>query len=101
MKRAITFIYVIPALATLLGIFGQSLSYLLYEHIAEVPPIYYLSALTGFSIFLYLMSPLSSYILFKKKKIRKEDLATNISINVILALPTSLWSLFVLIMWWG
>ncbi|WP_141431130.1 hypothetical protein [Bacillus sp. 03113] len=88
-------------LATILGIFGQGISYFMNENIAEIYPVYYLTALTMISVFLYLVTPVLIYISIKKQKIEKEKFGVYVLVTCAIGLPTSLWSLFVLAMWWG
>ncbi|MDM5215097.1 hypothetical protein QUF94_27675 [Peribacillus sp. NJ4] len=84
-------------LATILGIFGQGISYFMNENIAKIYPIYYLTGLTMISVFLYLVT----YISIKKQKIVKDKFGVYPLAICAIGLPTSLWSLFVLAMWWG
>lgn len=88
-------------LATILGVFGQGLAYFMNENIVKTYPIYYLSVLTLISIFLYVVSFILTYVSLKKRKIEKEIFDLYLIAICLLGLPTSLWSLFVLAMWWG
>lgn len=67
------------------------------ENIAKIYPIYYLTGLTMISVFLYLVT----YISIKKQKIVKDKFGVYPLAICAIGLPTSLWSLFVLAMWWG
>ncbi|MFC9601824.1 hypothetical protein ACFTQL_29470 [Peribacillus butanolivorans] len=88
-------------LATILGIFGQGISYFMNENIAKIYPVYYLTGLTMISVFLYLVTPVLTYISIKKQKIEKDKFGVYPLAICAIGLPTSLWSLFVLAMWWG
>ncbi len=88
-------------LATILGIFGQGIAYFLNENIIEIHPIYYLTALTMISVFLYLVTPVLTYIVIKKQIIEKGRFGVYTLVISTIGLPTSFWSLFVLAMWWG
>ena len=101
MMKTNILIYGITILATILGGFGQGISYFLNENIVKSYPIYYLIALTIISIFLYLVALVISYISLKKKNIEKDEFRVYILVICAIGLLTSLWSLFVLAMWWG
>ena len=89
------------ALATILGIFGQSITKYLYDHNAEIKSIYYLTALTCTSYILYLVSAISTYIASKKQMWGENRIHGYFLIIGVIGLLTSFWSLFVLVMSWG
>ena len=86
---------------SILGVFGQGIAYFMNENIVKTYPLYYLTALTMISIFLYFFVFVLTYITFKKGKIEKDIFGIYLFAICVLILPTSLWSLFVLAMWWG
>ncbi|MDH6651179.1 hypothetical protein COE67_17045 [Priestia megaterium] len=88
-------------LATVSGIFGQDISYFIDKHIMKLSPIYYLTAITYISIFLYLLTILLTYIFNKKNKLKKSILDLYWLVILGFSLFISFWSLFVLAMWWG
>ena len=88
-------------LATILGLCGQGLAYFLNGIFAKIYPVYYLTALTIISLFLYLCSFFVAYFQYKKLRIGKEKLRLYILGISCIGLLTSCWSLFVLVMWWG
>ncbi|QQZ08468.1 hypothetical protein [Heyndrickxia vini] len=89
-------------IATILGVFGQSLAYFVDEHIANTnPPIYYLTIFTVISLLIYLITPLLAYLLMKVKKIDKSFTPIYIFGFGIIGICVSLWSVFVCAMWWG
>jgi hypothetical protein len=88
-------------LATALAIFGQDISYFMDKNIIKLNPIYYLTAITCISIFLYLITIVLTYILNKKNKLKKSNLDVYWLVILGLSLFVSLWSLVVLAMWWG
>ncbi|MEH7294824.1 hypothetical protein COJ92_27515 [Priestia megaterium] len=88
-------------LATVLGIFGQDISYFIDKDIMKLSPIYYLTAITYISIFLYLLTILLTYIFNKKNKLKKSILDLYWPVILGFSLFISFWSLFVLAMWWG
>ncbi|WP_431027010.1 hypothetical protein [Lysinibacillus sp. LZ02] len=88
-------------LATIFGIFGQDVAYFMNENIASIAPIYYLTILTATSVFLYLVTIVLTYIASKKKILDKNKLGVYFLIIGFISILTSLWSLFVLAMWWS
>ncbi len=74
MMKANVFIYTFLFLATVLAIFGQDISYFMDKNIIKLNPIYYLTAITCISIFLYLITIVLTYIFNKKNKLKKSIL---------------------------
>lgn len=73
MKKWHFFIWGLILIATVLGVYGQSLAYFVDENIAiTIYPVYSLTILTAISILLYLVTPLLIYSLAKVKKIDKK-----------------------------
>ncbi|KOS71507.1 hypothetical protein AEA09_00400 [Lysinibacillus contaminans] len=89
------------ALATIFGIFGQGIAYFMNDFIASIAPVYYLTGLTFTSVFLYLVSAVITYVAGKKDMLGKLETDIYFPIIGLLGIGTSLWSLFVLAMWWG
>lgn len=100
MKKANIFIFGSLILATLLGRYGQAISYFLDEHMKETKPVYYLTVITMISIVLFLVTYLFTYIVFKKRDVTAEVQRLYLFVIGVIGLITSIWSLFVLIMWW-
>jgi membrane protein YdbS with pleckstrin-like domain len=88
-------------MALVLGIYGQSITYYINENIIEVSLVYCLTALTITSILLFVIPPILAYKLNKKRQIEKKELDIYCGLNLIIGIFISIWSLFVLIMWWG
>lgn len=99
--KANIFICIFLISATALGIFGQDISYFMDKNIIKLNPIYYLTAITCISIFLYLITIVLTYIFNKKNVLKKNILDLYWLVILGLSLFVSLWSLFVLAMWWG
>lgn len=57
MKKVNIFIFGSLILATLLGRYGQDISYFLDEHMKVTRPVYYLTVITVISIVLFLDEP--------------------------------------------
>ncbi|GIN96052.1 hypothetical protein J6TS1_19220 [Siminovitchia terrae] len=94
-------VFGVVVFATILGIYGQDIAYFFNDNVAKIYPIYYLSAITLISIFLYLVALLVTYLSYKKKIVDKGKFVVYLSTILIIGLPTSFWSNFVLLMWWG
>ncbi|XID93878.1 hypothetical protein ACF3MZ_04950 [Paenibacillaceae bacterium WGS1546] len=88
-------------LATILGIFGQGITYFINDTFVEIDLISCLTILTVTSILLYLAAVLFAYIAGKKKMIDKNKIRRYFPIIGSIGTLTSLWSVFVLAMWWG
>lgn len=101
MKIGNLLLFLSPVIATVFGVFGQSIAYFLDDYIYDSYPIYYLTAMAGASIFLYLSSMLLIFIQSKRKKIQKDNAEVALCIIALVALPTTAWLLFVTAMWWG
>ncbi|RDZ12643.1 hypothetical protein C3744_17580 [Priestia megaterium] len=99
--KANMLIFTFLFLATALAIFGQDISYFMDKNIIKLNPIYYLTAITCISIFLYLITIVLTYILNKKNKLKKSNLDVYWLVILGLSMFVSLWSLVVLAMWWG
>ena len=101
MKKAKTVIFGSFILATICGIFGQDLAYLLNKSYSNIQPIAYLTVLTILSIALFLNSFVMTYFQYKKQRIQKQTLGLYFTGFGVIALLISCSSLFVLAMWWG
>ncbi|WP_071458474.1 hypothetical protein [Bacillus massilinigeriensis] len=101
MRKAHVFLLLSLILATILGIFGQDIAYFINGNIREINPISYLTGITMASILLYLIAALLTFIFTKKQMIRKGNMGVYLLAICLIGAPTSLWSLFVLIMWRG
>ncbi len=95
--KANILIFTFLFLATSLAIFGQDISYLMDKNLIRLNPIYYLTAITSLSIFLYLITTVFTYIINK----RNSNLYVYFFVVLGFSLFVSLWSLFILAMWWG
>ena len=91
----------IITVASLFGIFAQSLSYFVQEHIFAAHPFYYLIAFTCSSVVLYIVAIITAYVLHKWHYFKRQHFEDYFWIIVSLGIPISMWSLFVLAMWWG
>ena len=96
--RANIFIFGSLITATIFGLFGQSIAYFMSENIVKTAPIYYLTGLTIASYIFYLL-PIT-YVISNRKLIKFNTLIYYL-IFFSIGVPTSIWSLFVLAMWWS
>lgn len=88
-------------LASLLAIYAQSLAYFLNDHVLDVEPLYILTILTALSVVLFIVYLYVSLFTYIKGKSASGKPLLVILLGVIGATLLSLWSLFVLAMWWG
>lgn len=97
----IIYMYLSMIVALLLGVYGQDISYFIADNILGLLPVYYLTAVTIISIFLFLR-PYIIVLKFKEKqKFGEKQLALFFLVNTLVGTITSFGSLFALIMWWG
>ncbi|MDF2546133.1 MAG: hypothetical protein K0R93_1031 [Anaerosolibacter sp.] len=95
------FMYGSMILATMLGVYAQSISYYINSNIVKISPLYSLTVLTMISILLYTVPPMFAYKFINKQQNGEASYVPHIYINSLLGVSISVWSLFVLIMWWG
>ena len=92
---------VLLLLAILLGVFAQGIAYFLNENIWAVAPVYYLNIITILSVVMFV----AAFIYAKKGFKPTTDIGERrnffYAITIMLAVPTTLWSFFVLAMWQG
>ncbi|WP_273851896.1 hypothetical protein [Guptibacillus spartinae] len=93
--------WVVLLVATCLGLFGQDLAYVMNDFLFGIGPIYYVTFFTVFSIFLYLY--IIGVTVNKGRNLRVVEMNRNSQLVVacFIGLPISVWSLFVVAMWWG
>ncbi|MCA0173031.1 hypothetical protein [Bacillus sp. RAR_GA_16] len=93
--------WVVLLVATCLGLFGQDLAYVMNDFLFGIGPIYYLTFFTGFSIFLYLFIIGVTMIKGKNLNVVETNWKSQLVVACFIGLPISVWSLFVVAMWWG
>lgn len=100
MKELIYSIFVIIGLivATILGIYGQDISYYLNENFPKIGITIIFTIVTFLSIGLYIIIPV---LLFNLKNLNKVLFKTYLIANVVLGFPISMWSIFVWAMGMG
>lgn len=99
MRKIKSLMYSSMILATILGVYGQSISYYISRNIVEMSPVYYLTILTSISLLLFLATPILAYKFNKNNK--QINFAITVNINSFIGILISAWSLFVLAMWWS
>ena len=101
-KRFKFFICANMILATIIGIYAQSITYYIVgDSLARVSLLYLLTLLTAISIILFLATPILIYVFIKKTATKKQVFIPYIIANILIGILTSMFSLFVLIMSWG
>lgn len=90
-------LYIAMIIASLLGIYGQDISYFFYNYIAKVPLEYCITIITLASIFLFVVPPILAFKSYERNK----GLDIYYIINLLFGGTISAFSIFVLIMWWG
>lgn len=89
-------------IATVLGIYGQSLAYYVDEQIANTNrAVHYLTIFTFISVFIYIVTPLLAYLMIKVKKIGGKFTLLYIFGFGMIGTCVSIWSVFICAMWWG
>ena len=100
MKVIIHNAFVIIALivATILGIYGQDISYYFNERFPTIELTTAITIVTFLSIGLYIITPILLFIFNKTEKI---SLVVSVLACVLIGFPISIWSIFVWAMWMG
>jgi len=91
--------YGIIILATMLGVYGQDISYYINNSIDNFSPLFYLTIITLLSILLFLIPPMLITRFNKKQKNEVEIFNLYFGFNAVIGAMTSAFSLFVLVMW--
>ncbi|HZJ76740.1 MAG TPA: hypothetical protein VFC70_03420 [Oscillospiraceae bacterium] len=94
------FLYGNILIAVVLGVYAQDIAYFLYNRLT-IPLMAGLSAVTMFSIFLFLSPPILISKFNKKHKIGKNEFSIYFGINLLLGIVISAFSLIVLVAWCG
>ncbi|WP_426351045.1 hypothetical protein ACPWSR_07425 [Alloiococcus sp. CFN-8] len=87
-------------LATVLGIYGQGISSYISNNFISVSPVIILSISTLLSLALFIFTPILIRAAAKELS-KKKQLDPYVTVNNIVGIPVSIFSIFVLIMWWG
>gem|GEM_PF-2072380 len=89
-------------LATILGIYAQDITLLIHHHLVKIDLRIGVSIVTIISVLMYVCSLLMTYHAMKRKLITNKNTINIYYITVGgIAFVISLWSLFVLSMWWS
>lgn len=89
-------------IATILGIYGQSLAYFVVRYVNNINlAVYCLTVFTVISVLIYLAMPLLVFLMMKAKIIDKKITPIYIFGFGMVGIFVSLWSVFVCAMWWG
>lgn len=101
MKKIKLYIYAIMALATIFAVYAQDISYYIDNTFDKISPLYCLRILTLISIILFLMPPILITRLIKNEKVEHKEFTSYFIINSLIGVVFSIFSLFVLFMWWS
>ena len=85
-------------IATILGLFGQDISYDFNVRFPTIELTTAITIVTFISIGLYIIIPISLFIFLKTEKILR---IVGVITCVLIGLPISIWSFFVWAMWMG
>ena len=85
-------------LATILGIYGQGISYYLNNRYPTIDLTTAITIVTFLSIGLYIVTPV---LVLKLLKLKKKYLLEIIVICALIALPISMFSIFIWVIWMG
>ena len=101
MRKLGLFIILLTVIAALVGIFGQDIAYFLGETVAILDPIRALTMVTILSISLFLFTFILATIFFMQQRIDTKVYLLLIVLLLVIGILVTIWSLFVLAMWWG
>lgn len=86
-------------IATVFGLYAQSISYFIHNLVPSVSLVYALALLTAISVSLYIMTPMLTFMFIQKLKLNKNRFIPYLVIDAVFGLPITIYSLFVLVMW--
>ena len=98
------FIVISVILASITGIYGQSITYYIVDNLfgREVLSLVgCLTILTIISVLLFLIPAILIWVGIKKLKLSKQIFSKYLLTDVIIGCFTSFWSILILIAWWG
>lgn len=103
MKRNILaiFLFGIILFAVFLGLYAQDIAYYFESHLFYQNPFTTLIIVTVTSVVLFIATFVITTILLAMQKVKPKIYIVLLITNVFIGFFTSLWSLFVLAMWWG
>jgi len=87
-------------LAIIFGVYAQDIAYLLYYNLS-IPLLAGLSIVTIFSILFFLIPPILISKVNKQNKFGKKEIKIYLGVNALIGIVISLFSLIVLVAWWG
>lgn len=99
MKRIILVVFLlgIMGFASFLGVYAQDIAYFFEEHLE---PFKTLTIVTITSVSLFIIVFVLNTILLSIQKVKRRVYIVLLTIDIIVGLLVSSWSLFVLLMWW-
>ncbi|AIF45337.1 hypothetical protein [Virgibacillus sp. SK37] len=91
----------ITLFAAYLGLFAQDIAYYFADHLFNVSPFQVLIIVTLTSIGIFLMVFLAEMIILVRQQVKSILLKQMLFTNALIWIFVSVWSWFVLAMWWG
>lgn len=103
MKRVVLPIMISAAIliAAFLGLFAQDIAYYFEDHLFYEPALKMLTIVTITSVSLFILAFIAGTILLSIERIKPKVYIRLLIANVFIGFFVSLWSLFILAMWWG
>lgn len=101
MKKTTIILWILFMFSIVFGLFGQGIAYFLNDTMYQIHPIFYLTIVTFVGIVFFLLSCMLLYVQSKKGLIKEEVFHALLTLFLATGIAVTLWSLFVLIMWWG
>ncbi len=87
--------------AAFLGLYAESIAYFFEKYLHYMDPLKMIIIVTIISIVLILLVFVTALMLLILGKIKPKSFVTLLITNVVIGIPVSIWSLFVLTMGWG
>lgn len=100
MKYRIILIMLI-AVGTTFCLFGENVAGLLNGHQYGLKQLYYLTVISFSGIIFYLLAVILTFFYLKKKFLRENELMIYCFMSLGLGIPISVWTVFVVAMYWG
>lgn len=95
------FLFSIILIAAFLGWYAQDIAYYFESHLVYQDPFQTLIIVTITSVGLFIIACIINTILLANQKRKPKIYIISLAINIFIGFFISLWSLFVLAMWWG
>lgn len=101
MNKSLGFIFGNILIASILGIWGQSIAYGLHDLFGQIDAFRYLAVATIVSIVMFIANPLFIFRFILREKITPKTGVISVIVTVLFGIPISVSALFILAMWWS